>query len=123
MKPCKSSSLAAKYHLSVLLATLTFAPLAAIGAPPTIEIKSPSSQVTVSEGYAVPLRGHAIDAATGHVIPPRYLVWTSNLDGKLGNGPGIDVKLSAGTHTVNLSATNENGEVALATVAVTVKKP
>jgi hypothetical protein len=49
------------------------------------------------------------------------LVWASDLDGPLGNGPSIEVRLSAGTHKVSLTATNDKGEVALVTVVVTVK--
>lgn len=111
------------YRLAVLLIVLALAPLyAARGAPPVVEIKSPASPITVFKGQSVPLRGHATDTATGNMIPPRFMVWASNVDGRLGNGPSVEAQLSAGIHTVSLTATNDKGEVAVATVVVTVEK-
>jgi hypothetical protein len=123
MKKSRELRLKPKYCAVALWVTLAFLPLQfAKGAPPVVEIESSSGSNTILKGEPVTLIGHAVDATTGS-IPDEHLVWTSDLDGPLGKGASIIVNLSKGSHTVSLTASNASGEVALATITVTVNAP
>jgi hypothetical protein len=111
------------YSAGILMVILFFAAVSiARAAPPAVRIDSPPGAVTVDKGQPLALRGRGTDPAAG-AIADQQLVWASDRDGPLGHGPSIEAKLSAGTHTVSLTATGVGGEMALATVGVTVGKP
>lgn len=111
------------YSAAILMVILFFAAVSiAMAAPPAVRIDSPPGAVTVAKGRPLALRGRASDPAVG-AIADQHLVWASDRDGPLGHGPSIKAKLSAGTHTVSLTATGAGGEMAFATVSVTVGKP
>lgn len=122
----RDSTFARRYgngSVAIVIAILLLAAVAvAMAAPPVVRIDSPPGAVTVAKGQILKLRGRASDPAAG-AIPDPELVWASDRDGPLGHGPSIEVKLSAGTHTLSLTATGPGGEMAFATVGVTVDKP
>ncbi|HSM09597.1 MAG TPA: hypothetical protein VLA33_11355, partial [Gemmatimonadota bacterium] len=78
---------------------------------------------TVTVGSAVTFTGSAIDAEDGP-LSGAALVWTSNVDGFLGTGVSFEADaLTAGMHTVTLTATDSDANEAKTTVLVIVKPP
>lgn len=122
MKTSRYTGSLSIYRVAALVAVLVVPLHVAVSAPPTVAIESPAGPVTVFKGQSLVLKGHAVDSVTGNDTSGQQLAWSSDLDGPLGDGPSVEVFLSAGTHTVSLTATNDQGEVALATVVVTVER-
>ncbi|MFW6089196.1 MAG: leishmanolysin-related zinc metalloendopeptidase [Gemmatimonadota bacterium] len=105
-------------------ATITFG----IGGAPQVEIDGPEEQSngaphTVTVGTTVTFSGSAVDVEDGS-LAGAALSWTSNVDGPLGTGSSLPTDvLSAGMHTVTLTATDSDDNEAKATVLVIVKPP
>jgi hypothetical protein len=105
-------------------ATITFG----IGGAPNVEIDAPDEQSngaphTVSVGTTVAFTGSAVDVEDGP-LGGTALSWTSNVDGPLGTGSSLSTDaLTAGMHTVTLTATDSDDNQAKATVLVIVKPP
>jgi hypothetical protein len=72
---------------------------------PTAQITAPTSGITVVEGAAVTITGTATDPEDGS-LTGTSLTWSSDLDGDLGSGDSINPTLTAGTHTITLTATD-----------------
>lgn len=88
--------------------------------PPTVVIQQPTSGATFAQGSAVVLQGSATDPEDG-ALTGASLRWSSSLDGALGTGTSVTVpSLSAGDHTITLSATDGQGLGASASVNVTI---
>lgn len=95
---------------------------------PTVAITAPTDQAsgapaTVVTGTSVTFTGSANDAEDG-ALTGGSLVWTSNVDGQIGTGTSFNTSaLTAGMHTVTLTATDSDANEAKATVLVIVKPP
>ena len=79
----------------------------AVGQPPTATITHPGSE-TRPAGSSVPFTGIADDSEDGGLTGDS-LVWVSSLAGEIGRGESFSATLSAGTHTVTLTATDSDG--------------
>ena len=79
-----------------------------INDPPVVTITGPSTGHTVVEGTSISFTGTAADTEDGNI--GANLVWTSSLDGSIGNGGSFSTTaLSVGTHTITASVTDGDG--------------
>ena len=88
--------------------------------PPTVRITQiPGPAEELREGETVTLGGQAVEG-DGTQVPSDSLVWASSIDGPLGRGNHLQVLLSAGEHSITLSATDAEGDRASAEQQLTV---
>lgn len=88
---------------------------------PSAAIASPSDGQTFHEGESIEFSGSASDLEDG-TLSGGSLVWTSSRDGQLGTGGSFARgDLSAGDHTITLTATDSRGGSGTAQVSVTVE--
>ena len=67
------------------------------------------------------LSGQAYDLLDGTIYGEARLVWSSDLDGKVGRGNLVFAgSLTPGRHTITLTATNSRGLASAATVSATI---
>lgn len=105
-------------------ASITFG----VGGAPQAAIISPEDQAsgaphTVTLGSNVTFSGSGLDVEDGE-LGGAALSWSSNVDGVLGTGTSLPVDdLTAGMHTVTLTATDSDGFEGKTTVLVIVKRP
>jgi hypothetical protein len=97
----------------------------AISEPFEIDRKPPKTSIftqaaSYQEGEPIWLEGAAYSLEEGF-LPSRNLRWTSNVDGFLGNGTGLEIVLSPGSHTITLEAVDSTGAKGISTVAITVE--
>lgn len=95
--------------------TINDGPLAAIDNPPNASV--------YLEGTEIVFAGSAIDAEDGE-LTGESLVWTSDIDGQIGTGTSLSSDgLSAGTHTVTLTAVDSAGMIGTASVTFIINSP
>ena len=100
-------------------AIATSAVFTAVGAPPLVTITSPQKPMRVAAGAPLDLAGVAYDD-TGARLAGRALSWTAGRQ-RLGTGQQLTtVDLTAGRHTIRLSARDRTGRTASAAVSVTI---
>lgn len=123
------SDLAAGAHTITLTATdshggqATVTVQITVNPVPTVTIASPASGSVYTAGETISFAGSATDPDDGAVTGDA-LAWTSDLDGQLGTGGSVARSdLSAGTHTVTLTATDTQGGQGSASVTVEVNQP
>ena len=87
--------------------------------PPTVSITGPNDFVTHIQGDVIRFTGTAEDAEDG-ALSGDSLVWTSSIDGRIGTGASLNKALSAGQHTITLTATDSKGVTASASITVIV---
>jgi hypothetical protein len=87
--------------------------------PPQAVISSPQDGAVIPPGMPVMFSGHAFDREDG-TLPGSSLSWSSDRDGFLGSGDQVLASLSPGWHTITLTATDSNGNPAVARVRVYV---
>ncbi|MBK9095512.1 MAG: hypothetical protein IPM84_22715 [Anaerolineae bacterium] len=87
---------------------------------PTVAIVQPEGAVVIMAGQTLTLVADAYDADTGN-LDDDQVRWESSLGGPLGSGAQLTVVgLSVGSHTITVTATDEQGASASAAVQVTV---
>ena len=88
---------------------------------PTVEIVSPPKDpmLLVAAGRSVTLLGTGESPDDG-VMPGQRLRWDSDLQGELGAGLNIEVRLTEGLHTITLTGEDKAGVPATAEVQVQV---
>jgi hypothetical protein len=86
---------------------------------PQAFILAPSSTQQIASGTRLWLEGSAIDLEDEELGDER-LTWSSSRDGTLGSGRQIGVHLTWGAHTITLTATDSDGNRALATMSIFV---
>jgi hypothetical protein len=89
---------------------------------PTVKISSPADFSSFGLGAAITLTGTGSDPVDG-MLPGQSLRWVSDIDGPLGQGNQITVKLSGGQcaplyHHITLSGTNKAGNTSSFTITV-----
>ncbi len=78
--------------------------------PPVVSISFPADGATWRPGVLLTLGGSAFDPEEGPLDGSR-LTWTSDRDGTLGQGTGVDVpRLSKGLHHITLMAQDSQGQ-------------
>ncbi|MEE8474547.1 MAG: hypothetical protein V3T01_04310, partial [Myxococcota bacterium] len=93
-------------------------------APPTVLITSPPNGGSATAGTPVDLVATANDAEDGNLTA--FVIWTSDLDGVLGAGPGGSLtltNLSIGAHQLTASVTDSLGLAGNASVTFTIPEP
>ncbi|PWK54253.1 fibronectin type III domain-containing protein [Pleionea mediterranea] len=73
-----------------------------VNTAPEVTIVSPSTGSSASESESVSFVATANDAEDGDIST--VIVWTSDLDGEIGQGSTIDVQLSVGNHIITATA-------------------
>ncbi len=101
-------------------AQVTVSVVAPNNRPPTASISAPATGTTVFQGSAVTFTGAGTDPEDG-ALTGAALSWTSSLDGALGTGSPLPVSaLSAGTHTIVLTARDSGGNSGVASIQLSV---
>jgi uncharacterized repeat protein (TIGR03803 family) len=88
-------------------------------APSTIVINSPTTGAIQQAANPVFLTGGAYDADDG-VLSGTALEWSDSVQGSLGSGSPLTVKLKPGSHTITLTATDSDGNALTATTQITL---
>ncbi len=95
----------------------------AVNVAPTASITAPANNSTVLLGSSVTFTGSGSDQEDG-VLSGSSLVWTSSINGQIGTGTSFSTTgLSAGTHTVTLTARDVANATGTATITLTVNRP
>lgn len=90
------------------------------GTAPSVSITSPSDGASFVEGSSIVFEGTAEDDQ-GRTLSGDAYTWESDRDGELNVGPTFATDdLSAGAHTVTLTATDDDGNSGSASVDITV---
>ena len=91
------------------------------GCPPvTVTIITPSDGDHFAVGELILFTGLAKDFKDGN-LSGNALVWMSDIDGEIGEGLTVSRNdLSAGEHTITLTATNSQGEAKPATITIII---
>ena len=85
--------------------------------PPTASITAPTEGTEFVEGTPIAFQGLAADPEDGPLTGDA-LVWTSDRDGQIGVGTSFTTTLSAGDHTITLTATDSGGLSGTASVHI-----
>jgi Matrixin len=93
-------------------------PAASVNSAPVVQILSPTNGESEAEGATWTFTGKATDKEDGSLSAS--MVWTSNVDGKLGTGASLTKLLSAGNHVITAKATDSSGAISTQTVGVEV---
>ena len=72
--------------------------------PPQLTVTSPVDGSQITEGETLPLQATASDAEDGDISSA--IIWSSDIDGSLGNGASVNVILTAGSHQISASITD-----------------
>jgi len=89
--------------------------------PPTVTISSPANGASYLTTDVVTFTGSAGDDEDGDLTA--NIVWTSSVDGVIGNGGSFSDTLSEGTHVITASVTDSASQTTVATVTITVAAP
>jgi hypothetical protein len=88
--------------------------------PPQVIIFGPAEGLVFPLNGVVNLVGSATDEEDGPLGADR-LVWSSDLDGEIGEGPSLQVRtLSPGSHTLSLTATDGSGNSSSSQVHIAI---
>ena len=90
------------------------------GTAPTLNILAPATGLTVLQGDPVTFQATASDAEDGPL--DAAIQWTSSQDGLLGSGATLTTStLFAGTHVINATVKDSNGNTVSTAITVVVK--
>lgn len=88
-------------------------------AAPTVSISSPTNGASFLKGTSITFSGGASDKEDGDLTGA--LVWTSNLDAKIGMGASFTTNtLAEGTHTITASVTDAGGITASQSITIAI---
>lgn len=91
------------------------------GGAASVSLSSPSDGGVFNQGDSISFTGSAYDTEDGN-LSGASLVWTSSVNGQIGTGSSFTKSnLSAGTHTIILTATDSSGTVATKSISITIK--
>lgn len=86
---------------------------------PDATISTPADGSTVPEQTTITFTGTGKDAEDGD-LKGTSLAWTSDRDGAIGTGETFDSTLTTGVHTIELTATDSDGESDSTSIQVSV---
>jgi hypothetical protein len=86
---------------------------------PGASITTPGSYENFTTVESIGFTGSGSDAEDG-LLSGAALAWFSNIDGQIGNGDAVSVRLTAGQHVITLTATDTDGATSTATVIINV---
>jgi hypothetical protein len=87
--------------------------------PPRIAVAAPVDGAQVTEGESLQLIASVSDDRDAH--PGDGVVWSSDVQGELGRGQAITVRLQPGSHQITATVANSLGLTSTATVRVEVE--
>ncbi|MBI4606727.1 MAG: hypothetical protein HY721_32590 [Planctomycetes bacterium] len=91
--------------------------------PPAVMILRPAAGARFRAGAAIAFSALAYDPEDGPLGAGAF-EWLSDRDGALGGGASIETSaLSAGPHTVSVTATDSDGDLAAAAVSIVIEPP
>lgn len=96
------------------------APVTVISKSPFAKINHPGNGETRPANQEVPFIGVGRDLEDG-MLSGASLVWTSNIDGSIGTGDSFNRMLSAGTHTITLTATDAAANTDTDSITLTIQ--
>src|SRR5206468_6863597 len=87
---------------------------------PSASITAPASGASFAQGASVTFTGTGTDPEDG-TLSGASLVWTSSINGQIGTGASFSTAaLSAGTHTITLTAKDSKGATGTTTRTITI---
>ena len=86
--------------------------------PPRVSITSPTDGAFFSSGASISFFGSVSDNEDRDLT--FRLIWTSDLDGLIGQGGSFSTALSAGTHTITASVDDRGGSIDRASITINV---
>jgi len=90
---------------------------------PVVEIYQPEAGAVYTEGTQISFSCEASDTEDG-TLGGSALVWNSDVDGRIGTGTGFSTDdLSAGTHSITLTATDSDGGTGNDSMSLIVNAP
>jgi len=92
--------------------------LEVVNTPPSARITYPLSRETYLGSQTVTFTGEAYDLEQSNT--DILLFWESSIDGNLGSGPSLSTTLTLGTHTITLTAEDENGLTGTDSITISV---
>lgn len=88
--------------------------------PPTVTIQSPADETAYALNDPVQFSGTAVDSK-GASLSGEALTWTSDIDAVIGTGQSVTSDaLTAGTHTISLSAVDADERRGEASITITI---
>jgi hypothetical protein len=96
------------------------APFSITTKPPKVTILDPEDGTILLNSESMQGRCTVYDPETGDITDPNAIVWSSNIDGFLGNGNLTGFELSVGDHVLSATVTDPEGKTATDTAQVTV---
>jgi hypothetical protein len=90
-------------------ATRTIPEVHFVNTPPIVNIVTPTDGDTFYATQTIDFSAYVFDAEDVYPFPDDQIVWTSSIDGELGHGAELGKKLTQGTHTVTIAATDGKG--------------
>ncbi len=102
------------------LFTIAISMLAILSAcQPTVMIESPDNCTIFLEGDEISFKAESV--LLYEILIDDSFFWSSNLDGKIGNGQHVVVNnLTEGVHTITLSVTDAYGNIFSGEISITV---
>ena len=92
-------------------------------AAPQASISNPATNTVFLQGTQINFQGTASDAEDGS-LSGASLQWSSNQDGNLGTGTSyLTNGLSVNTHTINLTATDSDGQTDTDSISIVIHRP
>jgi hypothetical protein len=93
-------------------------PATASNTAPTVTILTPASATSIVQGTSLTFTGTAIDSQDGTITS--RMAWSSSINGSLGTGSGFAKTLSAGSHVITATVTDNGGLSTSRQISVTV---
>jgi hypothetical protein len=100
--------------------TITILTTAPANQAPTASISSPANNASFAQGTSITFTGSGTDSESGP-LTSTALVWSSNINGQVGTGASLTTSgLSAGSHTITLTAKDPQNATGTATISITI---
>ncbi len=88
---------------------------------PNVIILNPTNNQEISYKAITNFLANATDPQDGNISSS--ILWTSSINGNIGNGNSFSYNLSIGTHIISTTVTDRHGNIATDKITITVKTP